>query len=178
METRQTPRLFLRLITPSDLDALHQLVTHPNVRRFLCDDQILTQAQVADWINESQALFETKRFGLWGVLLRSRLCSTEDSTEELIGFCGFWYFHTPPELELVFAIAPDYWNQGLATEAAQALIHYGFEHLLLDRIAASADTPNVASVQVMQKLGMKFVRRSVANGSDLVHYSIAREALR
>lgn len=167
MDDLQTPRLNLRPIKRSDLDAFHQLVIDPEVRRFLCDDQILSREQVIDWIEISHTLFRSNHFGLWAVFPRHE--------KELIGFCGFWYFHTPPELELVFGVAPDYWNQGFATEAAEAVMKYGFDRLQFDRIASSADAPNLASVRVMQKLGMSWVRRSTVNGSELVHYSIAQE---
>lgn len=52
---------------------------------------------------------------------------------------------------------------------------YGFEQLKFDRIAANADVPNVASIRVMEKLGMTEVKRSTNNGSELVHYLIAKE---
>lgn len=54
----------------------------------------------------------------------------------------------------------------------------GFDTLQFDRMAASADAPNLAAVRVMQKLGMSWVRRSTVNGSELVHYSIAQEKSR
>lgn len=165
----QTPRLNLRPMERSDLHAFHRLIIDPEVRRFLCDGQCLPEEQIADWIETSNDLFKTNHFGLWAVSPRQQTV--------LIGFCGFWYFHTPPELELAYGIAPNYWNQGLATEAAQALMQYGFDKLQFDRIAASTDAPNLASIRVMQKLGMTESRRSTPNGSELVHYSIAREEL-
>lgn len=174
MYNLKTSRLYLQPLERSHLNTFHQLIIHPDVRRFLCDNQILPQERVASWIEESCALFATNQFGLWAMFPHPRIASQENT---LIGFCGLWYFHTPPELELAFGIAPTHWNQGLATEAAQVILRYGFEQLQLDRIAASADAPNAASLRVMQKLGMTEVRRSIANGSELVHYSIAREEL-
>lgn len=172
----QTAQLYLQPVERSNLDTLHQLIIHPDVRRFLCDGKILAKEQIEAWIEESLSLFATSHFGLWIVVPNlSREHSHNHSSKALIGLCGFWYFHTPPELELLFCIAPEYWNQGFATEAAQALIHYGFEQLTLDRIAASADVSNTASIRVMQKLGMTEVKRSIHNGSELVHYSIAKE---
>jgi [ribosomal protein S5]-alanine N-acetyltransferase len=161
-----TPRLYLRPIAPTDLAALHAMLTHPQVRRFLCDDRILPLEQVAEWIEESAKLFQTERFGLWGMFPRF-------DRVQFLGFCGFWYFHTPPELELAYALNFDYWGQGLATEAARAMLHYGFEQLKLDRIAASTDEPNTASRRVLEKLGMSLVRRSQPASSVLVHYAIS-----
>ena len=113
-------------------------------------------------------LFQQKNFGLWGVF-------PVHDRQQLIGFCGFWYFHTPPELELAYALAFEYWGQGLATEVARAMLHYGFHSLKFDRIAASTDVPNVASQRVLGKLGMIPVRRSPTANAELVHYLISQE---
>jgi ribosomal-protein-alanine N-acetyltransferase len=84
----------------------------------------------------------------------------------LIGFCGFWHFHEPPELELLYGIAPDHWHKGLATEAANAMIRYGFDVLRFERIVASTDAANTASVRVMERAGLRFWKREMTNGLD------------
>jgi [ribosomal protein S5]-alanine N-acetyltransferase len=164
-----TPRLFLRPLDRSDGAALHAIVIHPQVRKFLCDDQILLREQVDDWVEESLSLFQQHGFGLWGMF-------PADNLTRLIGFCGFWYFHTPPELELAYGLAFDCWRQGMATEAARAMLHYGFDTLKFDRIAASTDVPNIASQRVLEKLGMIPVRRSQTAGAELIHYGISQES--
>jgi RimJ/RimL family protein N-acetyltransferase len=59
------------------------------------------------------------------------------------------------ERELGYAIGPSQlWGRGLATEAARAGIQWGFERLQLDRIWAEAVAANIASVRVLEKVGM------------------------
>lgn len=164
--TLQTPRLCLRPIGVEHVEAVHQLWIQPQIRHFLWDDQIISQEQVASIVEENHASFAANGFGLWGVF-------TQDAIT-LIGFCGFWYFRTPPELELLFGITPNCWGQGFATEAANALIHYGLDVLGFDRIVASADATNHASIRVMQKLGMYFEKQTITDGLDTVYYSISR----
>src|SRR4028118_495727 len=164
----ETARLRLRPFTPNDVDDFHHLLIDPNVRKYLCDDKVIPREQAASFIEGSLASFETNGFGLWAVLPR------EDDT--LIGFCGFWFFYDPPELQLLYGIAPDRWGKGLAAEIARAMIRYGFEEHSFDRIIASADAPNLASLRVMEKAGMTFEKRVSINGLDLVYYAIAREA--
>jgi [ribosomal protein S5]-alanine N-acetyltransferase len=166
----ETQRLCLRPIAPDDIDSLHQLWTDPEVRRFLWDDETIPREQVAEIVEASRQLFEHHGFGLWGVFSRS--------DNQLIGFCGFWHFHTPPELELIYGIAPDRWRQGLATEAAQAIIQYGFTELGFDRISASTDAANESSIRVMQKLGMHLSRRSPSSESNLVFYSRVKQEVK
>jgi RimJ/RimL family protein N-acetyltransferase len=137
------------------------------VRKYLWDDEVISREQTASVIDESISLFKSNGFGLWGVLHRRG--------ETLIGFCGYWFFHDPPQLQLLYAIAPDHWATGLATEAARSVIAYGFEELSFDRIIASADAPNQASLRVMEKAGMAFDKRLYINGLDTVYYAISRE---
>ena len=70
---------------------------------------------------------------------------------------------------------PEHWSRGLATEAAKAMIQFGFEQLGFERIIASADAPNVASHRVMEKAGMAFDKRVTVDGLDTVYYSVVRE---
>jgi RimJ/RimL family protein N-acetyltransferase len=65
-------------------------------------------------------------------------------------------------------------GQGLATEAARAVLAYGFEQLQSPRITAATDPPNAASVRVLERLGMRFTHRAALNGLDTVFYEIAR----
>lgn len=164
----ETARLRLRPFTSEDVDDFHHLLIDPDVRKYLCDDKVISKEQAASFIDGSLASFETNGFGLWAVLPR------EEDT--LIGFCGFWFFYDPSELQLLYGIAPAHWGKGLATEIARAMIRYGFEEHSFDRILASADVPNLASLRVMEKAGMTFDKRVGINGLDLLYYAITQEA--
>ena len=163
----ETARLHMRPFAPADLDDLHQLLTDPQVRRYLCDDQIVSRQWVKTEIGSSIKCFQTYGFGLWSVFHRKE--------NILIGLCGFRFFYEPPELQLIYAMAPIYWSQGLATEAARAMLRYGFEELKFTRITTSADAPNAASLRVMEKAGMTFEKRVLSEGLDLVYHALMRE---
>lgn len=164
----ETARLRLRPVTLADLNTLHELWIDPGVRRYLWDDEVIPIEQAASAIETSMALFEENGYGLWV------LCPRDEET--IIGFCGYWFFHDPPELELLYGIQTAQWGKALATEAARAMIRYGFEELSFNRIQASTDAPNQASVRVMEKAGMTFDKRALTNGLDTIYYSITREA--
>jgi [ribosomal protein S5]-alanine N-acetyltransferase len=57
--------------------------------------------------------------------------------------------------EVGFHIVPEKWGKGFATEAAKAVIGYGFERLQLPKLFAGHHPANVASSSVLQKLGFK-----------------------
>jgi ribosomal-protein-alanine N-acetyltransferase len=74
----------------------------------------------------------------------------------LIGTCGIRMEAADiRKADLGYEVAPLYWGQGYATEAARAMLGFGFEKLGLHRIWASCLAENVASVQVLEKLGMR-----------------------
>jgi ribosomal-protein-alanine N-acetyltransferase len=161
-----TDRLCLRPLSLDDLEPLHALWTDPSVRRFLFDDQIISRELAASEISQSIERFETDGCGLWGATLRHE--------SRLIGFCGYRPFHDPPRLQLLYGFHPSHWSKGLATEAARAMIAFGFERLGFESVISSADAPNTASLRVMEKAGMTFDRRETVNGLDTVYYSLDR----
>ncbi len=63
-------------------------------------------------------------------------------------------------MEIGWWLAPEYWEKGLATEAAIAAMSYGFEQLNLPRIVSIAQPSNQRSIRVMEKLGMHFEKMS------------------
>jgi ribosomal-protein-alanine N-acetyltransferase len=92
----------------------------------------------------------------------------------LAGFCGFRYIDDSPDIELLYGLLPDYWGQGLATEAARAVLEYGFDAVQFRRIYARTDVPNRASVRVMERLGMKFERETHLAARPTLIYSLTR----
>jgi ribosomal-protein-alanine N-acetyltransferase len=73
--------------------------------------------------------------------------------------CGGIGLRLEPEhrrAELGYWIGVPYWNRGIATEAARAMVQYGFESLKLNRIFASYVSTNLASASVLKKIGMRY----------------------
>ena len=75
----------------------------------------------------------------------------------MIGTCGFTRFDFRHDsAEIGYVLNPDFWGRGLMPEAAAAVMNFGFEKLLLNRIEAKHLTGNEASRRVMEKAGMRF----------------------
>ena len=163
-----TSRLKFRPYAMTDLDELHRIFIDPQVRKYLCDDKIMPREWVATEIENNIKCFEQHGFGQWSVFLKEN--------SELIGFCGFRFFYdNPPELQLIYGLSPQYWGKGLATEAAKAMIQYGFTEHKFEQIISATDVGNIASVQVMERIGMKFRDRNTKEGLDVLYYAISRE---
>lgn len=166
----ETARLLLRPFVPGDLEVLHRLWTDPAVRRYLWDDEIIPRATVQAVIEDSLDNFQQRGFGFWTL-------NCKDDPQP-IGFGGLRQFKDEQsgadEIEILYGLAPAHWGKGLATEAAQAVLRYGFAEVGLETIYAGADPPNEASFRVMERLGMKLARRTTVNGLEAIYYVMTR----
>lgn len=163
----ETARLLLRPYTHEDLEALHRLWTDSEVRRYLWDNVIISKERAASFLQDSIACFERHGFGQWAVYDKAK--------DTLIGFCGFRFLDDSPEIEILYGMAPAYWGQGLTTEAARAVLRYGFDVLAFTRVVADADPPNVASFRIMEKLGMRYEGRKRRHNVEVIAYAIAQK---
>ena len=76
---------------------------------------------------------------------------------DLIGWAGVQKMIDSDRYEIIYALKPDYWGQGLATEAGQALLDASFESRQLTEIFALVFPQNIGSIRVLEKLGLSFV---------------------
>jgi ribosomal-protein-alanine N-acetyltransferase len=164
-----TERLTLRPFASGDVKELHELFVDPDVRRYLLDDTVVSREWVEEEVVSSKARFAENGCGLWTLAERSR--------EGIVGFVGFRPFFDPPELQLLYGLLPALWGRGLATEAASAAIDYAFGVLGLDEVRAATDAPNVASIAVLERLGMRAWRRTADDsGHGTVFFQLSASA--
>ena len=106
----------------------------------------------------------------------------DPSTGALVGRVGVMHqpewTATPEKDEIGWAIAPDRWGEGLASEAAAAAIVDAFGRVGLERIVAWTTPDNVASRRVMEKCGMRHGGSAAWKGREHVWYDLRRGAPR
>jgi len=148
MELR-TPRLLLREYRLDDYEAIREYDADPEVQRYR-GAVAITEQQTRDYLQ--------KTIGWAQEQPRTRyilaICLPEG--DRLIGWLPLRF--TRPELreaEIGWTISRRCWGRGYATEAAAAMLRYGFAELGLHRIVAFCRTENRASWRVMEKLGMR-----------------------
>ena len=163
----ETARLKLRRFTPNDLNDLYEIRADPDVMRYIGSGKPESIEQVQTAFNKLLAHWEQHGFGRWAVL--------DKESEKLIGWCGLAYLENTEDVEIGYGIAKSYWGKGLTSEAAAAVLKWGFEELGLDHIVAVAWPDNVASRRVMDRLGMKYVKMAHNYHAEVVYYAIRRE---
>lgn len=158
------------LLSPFAVDDREQLLAvflHADVRRFLLDGSLVSREWVQSEIAASTERFGESGSGLWAVRLKEQL--------PIIGFTGFREFFEPPQLQLLYGLLPEYWGQGLATEAAAAVCDHAFQTLHLPEIQAAIDTANAASRRVLKRLAMQLVKTTPDDESVTEFYLLNRE---
>jgi [ribosomal protein S5]-alanine N-acetyltransferase len=148
MRDLTTPRLTLRLLEEGDADTLFEHFTHPDVTRYLLDEEPFTSIeQVRDLIRFFSAP-SGKGYNRWGI--------TITVTGQLIGTCGFHQWNRRDRrAEVGYDLHPGFWGHGYMSEALRAAIHYGFTTMDLHRIAAVVHPENTPSVRLLQRLGFR-----------------------
>ena len=163
----ETNRLRLLPCRIEDVEAAHDLWTNEHIRQFLFDDRVISLDDARSYVEASLANFEKRGFGLWLVFAR------EDSS--LLGFAGFLCLEGDVP-GLIYGVHPDCCGKGYATEAASAVLDYALGSLAVPLVKADVDQPNVTSVRVLEKLGMKPTGRAIVAGRLLLHYEKSRSA--
>jgi RimJ/RimL family protein N-acetyltransferase len=138
----ETQRLRIRSFQRDDWQAVYDYTTDPAVMMYIPEGPFTPErakAFVADNMGEQASAV--------AVLLK-----TEDM---LVGHMEFHQWFAPQTYEIGWVFDRAYHGQGYATEAALALLRYGFEAMHLHRIIATCQPENVASCRVMEKLGMR-----------------------
>ncbi|MDX1520590.1 MAG: GNAT family protein [Anaerolineae bacterium] len=144
-----TSRLTLREFIETDWRAVYAYHTDPRYLRYY------------PWTTRTETEVQTfvQRFITWQAedpRSRFQFAIVLTAGQQLIGTCGL-RMNQPGgwEADFGYEIAPDHWGHGYATEAAAAMLAYGFETLQLHRISASVIADNTASIRVLEKLGLR-----------------------
>ncbi|MDE2669762.1 MAG: GNAT family N-acetyltransferase [Chloroflexota bacterium] len=139
----RTPRLLLRPFRMADVDDMFANASDPEWGRYIQVPVPYTPRDAEEFVARV-VLTDPEDNLRWALVHDGRVAGNVDLTPGPEGVA-----------ELGFALARPLWGQGLVTEAATAVLAYGFESLSLVRVFAYAVSNNAASLRVMEKLGMK-----------------------
>jgi RimJ/RimL family protein N-acetyltransferase len=145
----ETEHLLFRRQMIEDLDDLWALYCDPEITRYIPDaPKTYDEArEELEWHRNGH--HRNPDLGLWATIHKE--------TGRFIGRCGLlpWEIEGLPEVEVAYTIARQFWGQGLGTEAARAILQYGFEKLKYARLICLIDPENLASQRVAEKIGMQ-----------------------
>lgn len=164
MQILETSRLTLRYITSRDAEALMPILGDAEVMQFSIIG-VHSPKQIKQFIEQRLISYLEYGFGLYAVVHKQN--------QELIGYCGFFIqsIEQQKEVEVGYRLARKYWGQGLATEAAKAVVEYGQQRFNFQRFVCLIETENSRSIRVANKLGMTLEKKIIYHGLDVAMYS-------
>lgn len=146
--TITTRRIVLRPFTQDDASEVQRLAGNRAIAATTLNIPHPYEDGVAEvWIGAHREKFESREAAVFAIILR------ESGT--LMGAIGI-VVKEHDRGEIGYWLGQPYWNHGYTTEAARALIAFGFRELLLNKITASHIAGNTASGRVMEKAGLKY----------------------
>lgn len=162
----ETARLLLRPMRMEDVDDLLHIFADPKVMASF-GGLLLDRSQMEQWVLRNLRHQDQYGYGLFSVIHKAdRL---------LVGDCGLERVDVEGTLatELGYDFRSDYWQQGIATEAAVAVRDYAFHTLKLPRLISLIRQGNLASRRVAEKIGMHLDGQLTRNRQHYWMYTLA-----
>ncbi|MDQ2863884.1 MAG: GNAT family N-acetyltransferase, partial [Bacteroidota bacterium] len=95
------------------------------------------------------------------------------SDYEFIGWCGLKFIEETGIIDLGYRILKNAWGNGYATETAQYTLIYGLRDLNIKTITGMAHVENIASIKILEKIGMKFNRTDIIDNAAVKVYTLS-----
>ncbi|HEX9164999.1 MAG TPA: GNAT family N-acetyltransferase [Gemmatimonadales bacterium] len=145
-----TARLRFREFRPDDFAAVHAYAASPEVTRYTSFGPN-TEAETRAFLARTAAAVTASPRVSWTFAMEHA------ESGALVGGCGLELADPEgPAFSLGYVLAPEWWGQGYATEAAGALLRFGFEALAAERLFALVFVGNEASERVLRKAGLGY----------------------
>ncbi|WP_409368594.1 GNAT family N-acetyltransferase [Lysinibacillus sp. 38-6] len=166
-----TQRLLIRKFEVQDFQAVYSYMSNVTVMHYM-PEGVCTEQQVQTFITENSGE-QAKHFA---IVLREE--------PQVIGHLVFHQYFGDHTYEIGWVLHPSYYRKGYASEAAHALLDYGFTEMKLHRIIATCQPENIASYRVMEKIGMRregYFKKCIPHGDawwDEYYYAILQEEWR
>jgi len=164
MKILESDRLYLREYTLDDVQVMFELNSDPEVLKYIGPPW--TDIDLAK--NKIQKLIEyySKHpgLGVWAAIKKE--------SGEHIGFFELAHMDNTEEIEVGYRLHKKFWGKGYATEMSRTLIDYGFNQLKLDKIVGITHPENIASLNVLKKAGLVYVRDDHFYDLDVKYFHI------
>lgn len=149
----ETDRLYLREFIIEDAQLIIDLNSDIDVTRYTGDGPVKDIEEAKRILTDIIFPQYKNNIGRWAVHLKSN--------HEFIGWCGLKYLAETDEIDLGYRFFKMHWGKGYATESAKAVVKYGVNVLKIQNIIARAAKENKASIHVIKKLGMVYVKEEL-----------------
>jgi RimJ/RimL family protein N-acetyltransferase len=165
----ETPRLLLRQFTEADAPLILSLNSDPEIVKYVHEPTLKTIEHATEILHDIILPQYRNKLGRWAIYTKDNM--------DFIGWCGLKYLPGPDEIDLGYRLMQKAWGKGFATEAAQHSVAYGFKDLGLKLITGRAHIENLASIKVLEKIGMDFIGEGIVDHCPVRTYTKANPYL-
>ncbi|MFC4722651.1 GNAT family N-acetyltransferase [Geojedonia litorea] len=151
----ETDRLVISKFTLHDAKFFLELVNSPNWIKYIGDRNTKTLKDSKERIkNGHLKSYKENGFGFYKLLLKNE-------SNKPIGTCGLIKRESLDDVDLGFAMLPDYEGKGYGFEASVAILNLGKEKFNLNRITAITLPTNQNSIKLLEKLGLSYEKKVI-----------------
>lgn len=145
----ETTRLTVRRVALSDAAFFLRLVNEPSWIANIGDRGMRSLADAEHYIEtRTLVMYRSLGFGMYVLAAKPQ--------GQPIGVCGFFKRDSLADVDIGFALLPEFWGQGYALEAATTVMAYGHQALGFARVLGITNPSNHRSGQLLEKLGFRF----------------------
>jgi len=151
MQAGETARLRLRMITTEDAEFIQRLYSSEDFLRYIADKEITNTVKAEEYI-ENNILKMHQEKGVCLLMVEVKATSTP------IGVCGLIKRDSLESHDVGYGFAPEFYGQGYAKEAGEAIIEQAKQNADIDHLVAITTSDNIRSIALLTKLGFAFER--------------------
>ncbi len=161
----ETKRLILREIVQTDLEAMFELDSDPEVHKYLGNKPVKSIEESQKYIDSLQQQYTERGIGRWAVINKE--------TQEFMGWSGL-KLNTEESMnsyinyyDVGYRLMKPFWGKGYATESGKAAIQYAFETMKLKTVYGITEMGNQASHDALLKIGLHYMEDFYCKKEDL-----------
>ncbi|WP_207060929.1 GNAT family N-acetyltransferase [Motiliproteus sp. SC1-56] len=162
----ETERLILRQFRDEDWKDLHHYYSSAEATKFTVGREF-TEGETWRTMCGMVGHWQVRGYGPYAL--------EEKSSGRVLGTAGFWYPNDWPSPEIKWALAPEHWGKGYASEAARAVQNAGLSHLPDISLISFINAENTASIRLAHAIGAKFEKEVLFRGANWHIYRHPRE---
>lgn len=153
----ETKRLLLRPFQEIDCKSLHNYYSSEAATKYTVG-RALSEGETWRTVSAMIGHWYLRGYGPYAI--------EEKETGDVLGIAGFWYPYDWPGPEIKWALAPEYWGKGFASEAARAVQLTASHHIPQISLISLIHADNVSSIQLALAVGAKFEKEILFRGAN------------
>ena len=166
----ETKRLVIRPPSEEDFENIYKLYSDLEAMKYIGDGKSKTKQYVMEMLKTRIKNYKKHGFTIGTVF--------EKETNQFVGRAGLIYIEddqSKRDIEIGYALLPEFWDKGYGTELASACLDWGFKNLKVTELFGVTNPEHIKSQNILKKIGMQFIYKGFYKKDKVYFYSITRD---